>query len=144
MRRLPVDLFGASPAQLHQRRSCQRMSKWDTWQDNPPWQTSLILSLCTRITPNPIGPQQIWRGGASRRERSRKWGDVLIRGPWEIHTEAIIDVKFGDADVENCNPEGMYKLLNWREKSVRKSTISIANNNGYILSVCPISLWDDD
>ena len=34
-------------------------------------------------------------------------GDVLIRGLCEIQTESIIDVIFGDDDVENYVKEGM-------------------------------------
>ena len=39
--------------------------------------------------------------------------DVSIRGLWEIQMKVIIDVRFGDADSENWNPEGMDNLLAW-------------------------------
>ena len=38
-------------------------------------------------------------------------GDVLIRGLWEIQTEAIIDVRFGYADAGTYKHKPMYKLL---------------------------------
>ena len=28
------------------------------------------------------------------------WGDVSIQGPWESQKETIIDIRFGDADVD--------------------------------------------
>ena len=40
-------------------------------------------------------------------------GDVPIQGLWEIQTEAIIDVRFGDADANTWNTQGMDKLLAW-------------------------------
>ena len=36
---------------------------------------------------------------------------MSIRVPWDIQTEAITDVRFGDADADTCKPEGMDKLL---------------------------------
>ena len=38
-------------------------------------------------------------------------GGMLIQGLWEIQKEAIIDVKFGDADRETCKNEVMNTLL---------------------------------
>ena len=79
MWRLLVDLFCASCAHLHQRRSCHCMSQWDTWQDHPPFQTSLLPCLHTWWNPYPPGPQKIRRGGASRKGNSGKtWRHVNI------------------------------------------------------------------
>ena len=36
---------------------------------------------------------------------------MSIRGLWDIQTEAIIDVRFGDSDAETWNPVRMDKLL---------------------------------
>ena len=38
------------------------------------------------------------------------WGNVSIRGLREIHTEEIIDVRFGYAEADTWKPEGMGKL----------------------------------
>ena len=38
-----------------------------------------------------------------------KIGDVIIQGLWEIKTDAIIDVRFGDTDADTYEP--MDKLL---------------------------------
>ena len=38
-------------------------------------------------------------------------GELLIQGLWEIQTEAIIGVSFGDADVETWKPVRMDKFL---------------------------------
>ena len=46
--------------------------------------------------------------------------DVLIRGLWESHMEEIIDIRFGDADVETCKPEIMDKILVLWEKNQEK------------------------
>ena len=44
------------------------------------------------------------------------WGDVSILGTCESHTEAIIGVRFGDADAETWKSEGMDNLLPlWEE-----------------------------
>ena len=44
------------------------------------------------------------------------WDGVSIRGLREIHTEVIIGVKFGYADTETWNTEGMDKILAQWEK----------------------------
>ena len=41
---------------------------------------------------------------------------MSIRVLWEIQTEEIIDIRFGDADADTYKPEVMYKLLAWWEK----------------------------
>ena len=38
-------------------------------------------------------------------------GDVLIRGLWEIQNDVIIDVRFGDADMDTYKYDPMDKLL---------------------------------
>ena len=38
-------------------------------------------------------------------------GDVLIQGLWEIQTEEIIDVRFGDADMQNYKLEEMDNIF---------------------------------
>ena len=63
-------------------------------------------------TPNPPGTQLIRGGGGYHRRRiPETQGDVLIRGLWEIHTDAIIDVRFRDSDMDNYVKEGMHTLL---------------------------------
>ena len=44
-------------------------------------------------------------------------GNVPIRGLWKTQTEAIIDVRFGDADTETWEPYRMDKLLAGWEKT---------------------------
>ena len=46
----------------------------------------------------------------------KTWGDMSIWGLLENQTEAIIDVMFGDENVDTWNPEGMYKMLDRWEK----------------------------
>ena len=48
--------------------------------------------------------------------RLDKQGDVLIRVLWEIQTDAIIGVIFGDSDAETYRKEPMDKLLACLEK----------------------------
>ena len=44
-------------------------------------------------------------------------GDVLIRGLWEFQNDAIIDVKFRDADMDTYKNQLMDKLLaRWENK----------------------------
>ena len=44
-------------------------------------------------------------------------GDVSIQGLWNIHTEEIIDVRFGDTDTETYKPVIMDNLLAGWEKN---------------------------
>ena len=68
-----------------------------------------------------------------------KRGGVSIRGLWESQTEAIIGFRFGDADADTWNPEGMDKLLDRWGKSRRKNTRRLAMTNRelflFVLSV---------
>ena len=66
-------------------------------------------------------------------------GDVLIRGLWEIHTDAIIDVRFGDSDAETYRKETMDKLLDHWEKEKKdnygKHCHKQWKNSPFVLSV---------
>ena len=46
-------------------------------------------------------------------------GDVIIRVLWDVQTEAIIDVKLGDADTDYYKYEPMTALLDWW-KTIKK------------------------
>ena len=54
-----------------------------------------------------------------RRSIKKTWDDVLIRGLWESHTDSIIDIRFGDDDVETYKKEGMDTLFP-RRKHTKK------------------------
>ena len=54
-----------------------------------------------------ISEEGVRHGGISPETKS----DVSIRGLWEIQIEAIIDVRFGDADTETWKLARMDKLL---------------------------------
>ena len=56
--------------------------------------------------------EEVCHGGSV----SEAWGYVSIRGLWEIQTEAIIGVRFGDTDTDILNLEGINKLFSWWEK----------------------------
>ena len=43
-------------------------------------------------------------------------GDVLIKGIWEIKPDAIIDIRFRDADADTYATKGMDTLLPRREQ----------------------------
>ena len=48
-------------------------------------------------------------------------GDVLMQSLWEIQTEAIIDIRFLDSDVDAYKIEGMDKILTrWGEMNKDK------------------------
>ena len=52
-----------------------------------------------------------WGGVLHLRIIPETQGNVLIRVLWEIQTDSIIDVKFGDADAETYVKKGMDTLL---------------------------------
>ena len=58
-------------------------------------------------------------------------GDVLIWILWEIQTDAIIEVRFGDADADTYKYEPMYKLLACWGIKIRISTLNTATSNGF-------------
>ena len=48
-------------------------------------------------------------------------GGVLIRGLWERHTDAIINVRFGGSDKDTYNHEPMDKILaSWEKQKKDK------------------------
>ena len=67
-------------------------------------------------------------------------GKFIIQGLWEIHTDAIIDVIFGDSDAD------IIVRNQWKISSVggiRKieiSMVSISTSNEKIF-ICPLSGW---
>ena len=58
--------------------------------------------------------------------------NVLIRGLWEIQTGAIIDVRFGDADVYTYKYEPVDNLLDHLDKRKRVIMANIVMSNRYI------------
>ena len=50
-------------------------------------------------------------------------GDVLIWYLWEIHTDAIIDVRFGDSDADTYKYDPMYKLVDCWDKKKKDNQI---------------------
>ena len=43
-------------------------------------------------------------------------GDVLIQGLWYRHTDAVINIKIGDADADTYRFEPMVTIVAWWEK----------------------------
>ena len=56
--------------------------------------------------------EELCQGGGILETR----GDVLIWGLWEIHTDDIIDIRFGDLDADTYKNEPMDKLLDFWDK----------------------------
>ena len=55
------------------------------------------------------------------------WGEVLTRGLWEIQTDAIIGVRFGNSDADICVKEGMDTLLpRWGKNIKRQARASMS------------------
>ena len=49
-------------------------------------------------------------------------GDFLIRVLWEIHTDAIIDVRFGDSGTDTYRKELIYNILaHWEKENKDKN-----------------------
>ena len=68
-----------------------------------PCLTGLTLYLCTRQSPHPPGLQQT-RGKCTPGGRELDTqGNVIIWGLWEIQTDTIIEVRFGDSDADTYN-----------------------------------------
>ena len=66
------------------------------------------------------------------------WGDVSVQVLWEIQTEAVIEIRFGYADVETWKPEVMENLFDRLGKSISTSTRSIFMKNKYFFSTFPL------
>ena len=66
---------------------------------------------------------------------------MLIRGLYEIHTEAIIEVSFGDADAETYKTEGMGTLFpRWEKMKKYKNGQHCHNQRKHF----PPSVLSDD
>ena len=68
------------------------------------------------------------------------WGDVLIKGLWEIHTDAIIDIRFGDADGEIYVKEGMDTIFTRWEKMKKDKHGWHCQNQGKHFSLLVLSV----
>ena len=89
-----------------------------------------IIHLSKQVfSPNCMSREPLIHLGCSRSEEEvchggsipETRGDMSIRGLWEIHIEAIIDVSFGDAYMETWKPVRIDKLLAvWEKNSKEK------------------------
>ena len=57
-------------------------------------------------------------------------GDVLIRGLWDRQTDAIIDVKIGNADADTYRFEAMVMLLDRWDKVRKDKNSNQCHNRG--------------
>ena len=55
----------------------------------------------------------------------------------------IIDVRFGDADMETWRPEEIDKLLTWWENIKQEKHGQYCFDQRIFFSVCTLSLWGD-
>ena len=69
-------------------------------------------------------------------------GDILIRGLWEIHTGAIIDVRFGDAVADTYKYEPLGKLLVCWEKENKYKPVKHCHDQCRNFYPFPLSLDD--
>ena len=65
---------------------------------------------------------------------------MSTRGLWDIQTDSIIDVRFGDADVETYKTEGMDTLLpRWdninKDKQSRSSSRWDFHFHSYVITI---------
>ena len=71
-----------------------------------------FTSHCVRVKPLIHQGRIISEEGVRQgRVRLDTRGDIIIQGLWEIQTDAIIDVRFGDSYMNPYKNEPMYKLL---------------------------------
>ena len=75
--------------------------------------------------------EKVRQGGSGLETQS----DVLIRGLWEIHTDAITEVIFGDSEMDTQENEPMDKLLAlwYKERNIITVITSIINGKFFFL-----------
>ena len=69
-----------------------------------------------------------------------KRGDVIIQGLWEIQTDAITDIIFGDADKNTYKYVPIYKLLAcWGKENNNTHSKHCHEQRTKKFSICPLS-----
>ena len=109
----------------------------DTWQDHPPFRTSLLTSLSTRLTPHSPLSQPFRRGGVSREDHSRNMGWRVNKGPMAYGRSRRMPSLRSDLDMPTQRPMWKREWIHFYiggNKWIITSTgeISTINRNNFL------------